>query len=194
MRRVLDRRHLDMIRKGWTPLLLLEATIILAGCAVCNHWELNLKFERAWIAILLTKAVQALVMLLLALWLRPPPEGGQERAGRDGALGRPEPRPSGEIWSAGAGLLWKFPGADGDQPSCCHSPYRWPRCWRCSAVWGSRPWGPPSGAGATCGERRSCCSPFFISALAGPYNGMTVLGVGWFVCLVVGSVHLYCSR
>jgi hypothetical protein len=29
--------------------------------------------------------------------------------------------------------------------------------------------------------------------LAAPY-GMTLLGVGWFVCLVVGSVHLYWSR
>ena len=34
VRRVLDRRHLDMFRQGWTPLLLLLAAIILTGCAV----------------------------------------------------------------------------------------------------------------------------------------------------------------
>jgi hypothetical protein len=29
--------------------------------------------------------------------------------------------------------------------------------------------------------------------LAGSY-GMTLLGLGWFACLVVGSIHLYWSR
>jgi hypothetical protein len=27
-----------------------------------------------------------------------------------------------------------------------------------------------------------------------PSYGMTLLGLGWFVCLVVGSMHLYWSR
>jgi hypothetical protein len=30
-------------------------------------------------------------------------------------------------------------------------------------------------------------------ALCAPY-GLTLLGLGWFVCLLVGSIHLRCTR
>ena len=190
IRRVLDRRHLDTLRKGWTPLLLLEGTIILAGCTVCNHWELNLKPDRVWIAIVLTKVVQVVVMLLLAVWLRPAPEGGQAAAPRRRwselspaerqisalvpayygsflvlvVINRllPQPIPLAPVLAVLSGLGFATLGA---------------------TVWG---WGYVWGAA------------FMLLAvlivLAAPLYGMTVLGVGWFVCLAVGSVHLYCSR
>jgi tRNA A-37 threonylcarbamoyl transferase component Bud32 len=190
VRRVLDRRHLDMFRQGWTPLLLLLATIILSGCAVCNHWELSLKPDAAWVAILLTKVVQVGIMLALAVWLRPAAREGdsastpRRRWANLSPAERqiwtlvpayygsflvlmiinrllPQPIPLAPVLAVLSGLGFATLGA---------------------TVWG---WGYVWGAG------------FLLLAvlivLAAPY-GLTLLGLGWFVCLVVGSVHLYWSR
>src|SRR5262249_46319503 len=48
--RFLDRRHLDTLRQGWTPLLLLLGVTILTGCVVCNYWEMNVRPGRMGLA------------------------------------------------------------------------------------------------------------------------------------------------
>src|SRR5262249_20142637 len=94
---VLDRRHLETLRSGWTPLLVLLGVTILAGCAVCNRWELTLSPNRALAAILATKVVQVAVLLGLALW----PRRAREQGTRGEAPSRFQPMSAAErqIWS-----------------------------------------------------------------------------------------------
>src|SRR5262249_61336014 len=110
IRGVLNRRHLDTQRRGWTPLLLLFGVTILIGCVVCNYWEIN-RPDRAWLPILLTKAVQVTIMLFLAVRLRPAPEWTPGAAG--GAGERPAHPPAPGL-TAAERQMWRLgPGYSG---------------------------------------------------------------------------------
>jgi hypothetical protein len=186
IRFVLDRRHLDTLRRGWPLLLLLLGGVIFAGCSVCNVWEAKLPADRAWLAILATKAVQVSVMLLLAVRLRPvqestgPPTEKQAMSAAErqiwslvpGYYGSfltlviinrflSEPVPMAPILAILSGMGFASLGAT---------------IWGWFYVWGAF---------------------FFVLALlivlCAPY-GMALLGLGWFVCLFVGSIHLRWTR
>jgi hypothetical protein len=190
--RVLDRRHLDTLRRGWTLLLLLLGAVIFAGCATCNAWERTLPPDRAWLAILATKAVQVGVMLLLAARLRPLQDPGNPGTGRGllapamtaaerqiwslvpGYYGGfltllvlnrflPEPAPMAPILAVLSGMGFASLGAT---------------IWGWFYVWGAAFFG--------LAVLISLCEPHGY--------GLTLLGLGWFVCLVVGSIHLRWTR
>ncbi len=182
VRGALDRRHFETLRQGWTLLLVLLGVTILTGCVVCNHWELRLK-GHAGVPILLTKAVQVAVMLALAVRLRPTDEGSTER-GRMTAAER-------QIWSLVPGYYGSFvtlvvlnmllaePIPLGPVLSLLSGLGFWTlgaTIWGWFKVWGAA---------------------FFVLALAmvlcAPY-GLTLLGVGWFICLVGGGIHLHWTR
>src|SRR5207249_3814991 len=71
LRTNLRRRHRDTVMHDWTPLLLLEGLTILAGCALVNAWELTVPPRIQWLPMLLTKLVQVVVMLVIAVRCRP---------------------------------------------------------------------------------------------------------------------------
>jgi hypothetical protein len=189
IRGVLDRRHLETLRSGWTPLLVLLGVTILAGCAVCNRWELTLSPNRALAAILATKVVQVAIMLGLAFWLRPAPE----EADRGEAPSRFLPMTAAErqIWSLVPAYYGSFLALLAVN-ACRAEPI---------------PLGPVlavlSGMGfaslgaSIWGWFYVWAGAFFalavLIALWSPY-GLTLLGLGWFACLVVGSIHLHCTR
>lgn len=180
VRRFLDRRNMDLLRQGWPRLLVLLGLVIFAGSALCNYWEWTLTPVSAWWAILATKAVQVAVMLGVAVWLRPPPEGNSsgltaaERQiwslipGYYGAfltlfiLNRLllEPIPPAPILALFSGMGYASLGAT---------------IWGWFYVWSAF---------------------FFLLAVAialCPGYGLTLLGAGWLVCLCLGGLHMRLS-
>jgi hypothetical protein len=186
VRHVLNRRHLDTLRRGWTLLLLLLGATIFAGCSICNAWEIYLPPERAWLAILATKAVQVTVMLLLAIRLRPAQER-TEGTGGAGSLRQAMTTAERQIWSLVPGYYGSFLTLvvlnrflHNEIPM---APILALLSGMGFATLGATIWGWFYVWGAT----------FFVLAvliaLCAPY-GLALLGLGWFVCLVVGSIHL----
>jgi hypothetical protein len=178
VRRFLDRRNMDLLRKGWPRLLVLLGLVIFAGSALCNVWEWTLSPLAAWWAILATKAVQVSMMLGLAIALRPRPEGDSahltpaERQiwslipGYYGAflmlfvLNRilPEPIPPAPIAALFSGMGFASLGAT---------------IWGWFYVWSAF---------------------FFLLAVAialCPAYGLLLLGAGWLVCLTLGGLHMH---
>jgi hypothetical protein len=190
-RRILDRRHLDTLRRGWTPLLLLLGLTILTGCTVCNYWEMTLSPGRAWAAILLTKMVQVAVMLFLAVRLRPRALRSDTNEGPEAAPAPPMTSAERQIWNLvpayyGSFVALVVVNAFLREPvplapvlavlSGMGFTTLGATIWGWFYVWGAA---------------------FFVLAvvivLCAPYV-LTLLGVGWFVCLVVGSIHLKWTR
>jgi tRNA A-37 threonylcarbamoyl transferase component Bud32 len=71
VQRFLNRRHQDVRQRGWALLLTLGGLVIFAGCVAMNYFEATLPPRISWLPMLLTKAVQVGVMLWLAVQLRP---------------------------------------------------------------------------------------------------------------------------
>jgi serine/threonine-protein kinase len=71
VQRFLDRRHQDVRQSGWAMLLTLGGLVILTGCVVMNYFEATLPPRLSWGPMLLTKAAQVAIMLWLAVRLRP---------------------------------------------------------------------------------------------------------------------------
>jgi hypothetical protein len=189
IRHVLDRRHLDTLLRGWTLLLLLLGATIFAGCALSNAWEIYLPPESAWLAILATKAVQVGIMLVLAVWLRP---GRDRTAPANGLRLRPAMTAAErQIWSLVPGYYGGFltlvvlnrflPEPVPMAPilailSGMGFASLGATIWGWFYVWGAA---------------------FFVLAVLialWPLYGLALLGLGWFVCLVVGSIHLRWTR
>ncbi len=186
IRYILDRRHLDTLRRGWPLLLLLLGVVIFAGCTVCNVWQRTLSENDAWLAILATKAVQVSIMLLLAVRLRPL----QDHAGapnEKSAMTAAER----QIWSLVPGYYSSFLtlmliNRFLSQPVPM-APILAILSGMGFASLGATIWGWFYVWGAF----------FFVLALPiallTQYD-MTLLGLGWLVCLVVGSMHMHWSR
>jgi hypothetical protein len=68
---ILGRRHRDLMPQGWPRLLLLVGLTILVGCSVANYWELTLPGGQRFLPMLLTKISQVALMLYLAFRFRP---------------------------------------------------------------------------------------------------------------------------
>jgi serine/threonine protein kinase len=186
IRFVLDRRHLETLRRRWPLLLLLLGVVIFAGCSVCNVWEMTLAPDRAWLAILATKAVQVSFMLLLAVRLRPM---------EDSAV----PNTETLAMTAAERQIWSLvPGYYGGFLTLVlinhflsvpvpMAPILAILSGMGFASLGATIWGWFYVWGAF----------FFVLALlivlCAPY-GMALLGLGWFVCLAVGSIHMQWTR
>jgi tRNA A-37 threonylcarbamoyl transferase component Bud32 len=190
VRRFLDRRHLETLRRGWTPLLLLLGVAILTGCVVSNYWEMNLRpARRAFLPIVLTKAVQVAVMLLFAVRLRP---GDALTLGRSSVSGTESHRTA---MTAAERQIWSLvPGYYGSfltlmivnlylDPPIPPAPVLSLLSGMGFATLGATIWG----------WFHVWSVFFFLLTFAivwCPAYGLTLLGVGWFCCLVIGSIHL----
>jgi hypothetical protein len=178
LRRVLDRRHRDTLPTGWTRLLVSLGVTIFAGCALANWWELTLPKGHRWWPILLTKAAQVAIMLWLAVRLRPVKDTGLTAAER-------------QIWTlvpayygsyAALVIVNRFlaePLAMGPVLSVLSG--------MGFATLGATIWG-----------------WFYVWALGFfglailtalfPSYGLTIVGLGWLICLAGGSLHLHFTR
>ena len=178
VRRGLDRRHRDMTFHGWTLLLVLLGVTILVSCAAANVWEATLTGGPRMAALLVTAAAQLGVMFLLAARLRPVKEPRLTAAERQilaivpgyygGTLA---------LWVLNLLLPTPIPMAPVKAIlSGMGFMTLGATIWGWFYVWGAF---------------------FFLLALgmtfAAPY-GLTLLGAGWLVCLVAGSVHLHYTR
>ncbi len=182
LRRGLERRHRDTLAQGWTKLLMLEGILILAGCALMNLWEDTWPAPgdkgRLFVAVLLTKLVQVVLMLVVAVRFRPLKEPELTPAERQiwgllpayyGAfltlmvvnLFLEEKIPLGPVLAVLSGIGFMTLGA---------------AIWGWFYVWGAA---------------------FFLLALVTvlfPQFGTLLVGIGWFVCLALGSLQLRWTR
>jgi hypothetical protein len=186
IRYILDRRHLDTLRRGWPFLLLLLGVVIFAGCTMCNVWQWTLSENDRWLAILATKAVQVSIMLLLAVRLRPV-EDSTGAPNEKSAMTAAER----QIWSLVPGYYGSFLTLMIINRFLSHpvpmAPILTILSGMAFASLGATIWGWFYVWGAF----------FFVLALpialCTQYD-MILLGLGWFVCLVVGSIHMQWSR
>jgi hypothetical protein len=176
----LARRHRETLLQGWTPLLIGLGVTIFLGCAAVNYLERTLSPAQRWLPMLVTKVVQVGVMLLLAVRLRPVKEAKLTAAER-------------QIWT----LVPAYYGAYLTLLGVNHflaepiplAPVLSVLSGMGFASLGATIWG-----------------WFYVWALAffglavltvlplfAPY-GLTLLGLGWLVCLAVGSLHLRLTR
>jgi tRNA A-37 threonylcarbamoyl transferase component Bud32 len=179
----LDRRHRDTMLHGWGLLCFLLGVVILCGCALANLWERYLDPGQRWLPILLTKIVQIGIMLWLAVKLRPIKEPAMTPAERQiwalvpGYYGAyltlvlmnlflpPEQHLAlAPILATLSGMGFVTLGAT---------------IWGWFYVWGA--------AFFALALLIVLCTPF------APF-GLLILGIGWFVCLSIGSFHLYYTR
>jgi serine/threonine-protein kinase len=175
----LSRRHRDVISHDWSTLLFFEAFTILVGCGVVNVWQgLELAAGTETLLLVATKALQVAVMYLWVLWYRP-------FTGQFTAAER-------QIWAlvpayyggslAAVLVNWSL------EKQMPLAPFMavmsgmafvtlGPTIWGWFYVWGAA---------------------FFLLAVtvawSGTPYGMLLLGVVWFTCLMIGSVHLRRSR
>lgn len=177
----LRRRHRDILSEGWPRLLLAIGLTILIGCVLANCWQLCLEPRNRWWAMLLTKLVQVGVMLFFAVRLRPVKERGLTAVERQvwnlvpayygGFLSLllvnqflKEPLPLAPVLAVLSGMGFATLGA-----TIWGWFYTWATAFFILAV-------------------LMVCLPF------GLKYGLTLLGCGWFVLLLIGSIQLHFAR
>jgi tRNA A-37 threonylcarbamoyl transferase component Bud32 len=177
---ILGRRHRDTLLRGWTLLLLLLGATIFAGCALMNYLEITdaLTPGQRWLALLATKVTQVAVMLTLAVKLRPVKEAGLTAAER-------------QIWT----LVPAYYGSFLTLLAVKHFAGESFPLASVLAVLSGMGFGM---LGATIwGWFYIWSVAFFLLAVSilfcAPY-GLTMLGLGWLLCLVVCSIHLHWTR
>jgi hypothetical protein len=186
VRRILDRRHLDTLRQGWTSLLLLLGLTIFAGCAICNYWEISLPSHQTLLPLVLTKLCQVGVMLALAVVLRPLQATRPGESKLHQVLA-PMTAAERQIWS----LVPAYYGAFVSLLIINYFiPHPIPLAPVLAVVSGT---GFVMLGATIWGWFYVWACGFFglavIIVICAPY-GLTMLGLGWFVCLAVGSLHL----
>jgi hypothetical protein len=178
---LLRRRHRDILSGGWPRLLLAIGLTILVGCVLANCWELFVEPRHRWWALLLTKLVQVAVMLYFAVRLRPVKERGLTAVERQvwnlvpayygGFLSLlivnhylAEPVPLAPVLAVLSGMGFATLGA---------TLWGWFYAWAVA---------------------------FFLLAILivwlpfGLTYGLTLLGLGWFVALLIGGIQLQYTR
>ncbi len=178
LQRTLRRMHRDIRQQGWTLLLLLLGFTIFVGCTTANVWEICLQPPYRWWAVLATKLVQITVMLFLVVRLRPVKEPVMTAAER-------------QIWSLlpgyyGGFLTLVLINPFFDNPIQL-APVLAVMSGMCFMNLGATIWGWFYVWGLA----------FFglavITVMCAPF-GLTILGAGWLVCLLMGSIHLRMTR
>jgi hypothetical protein len=176
----LHRRHRDILSEGWPRLLLAVGLTILVGCVLANCWERCLDPRHSWWAMLLTKLVQIGVMLFLAVRLRPFKERGMTAVER-------------QVWN----LVPAYYGAYVSllivnyflAESLPLAPMLAVLSGMGFAMLGATVWG----------WFYVWATAFFALAVLmvcppiAPF-GLSLLGGGWFVALLVGSIQLHFTR
>jgi hypothetical protein len=178
VRRFLARRHQEILLQGWPRLLLVLGLTILAGCSLANYWEYTLPPGQRLLPMFATKVIQVALMLWLAVRLRPIKEPSMTAAER-------------QIWTLvpayyGGFLALLVVNHFLENPVPL-APILAVMSGMGFATLGATIWG-----------------WFYVWALAffglavlivlcEPV-GLTVLGAGWFICLLVGALHLHCTR
>jgi serine/threonine protein kinase len=172
--RLLGRRH-HALSRGWPTLLFLLGLTIFAGCSLANLWERTL--HHPWLPMLATKVGQVALMLFLAVRLRPIKEPGLTAAER-------------QIWTLVPGYYGAFLTLLTVnyflQPPIPVAPVLAILSGMGFASLGATIWG----------WLYVWALFFFVLAVfialcplvAG--FGLTILGLGWFLCLVIGGVQL----
>ncbi len=177
----LRRRHRDILSEGWPRLLLAIGLTILVGCVLANCWEWYVEPGHRWWAMLLTKLVQISVMLFFAVRLRPVKERGMTAVERQiwnlvpayygGFLSLlvvnhflPEPLPLAPVLAVLSGMGFATLGA---------TIWGWFYAWA-AAFFGL--------------AVLMVCLPFGLS------YGLILLGLGWFIALLIGSIQLHYTR
>jgi tRNA A-37 threonylcarbamoyl transferase component Bud32 len=174
----LDRRHRDTLRQGWGVLSFWLGIVILAGCSLANFWEWYLPEGHQAMPVFLTKFAQIGVMLWLAVRLRPIKEPGMTPAER-------------QIWALVPGYFGAYltlfilnvflhAGLPLAPILAVLSGMGFvtlgATIWGWFYVWGA--------AFFLLAVLIAVCLP----------AGLLLLGLGWFVCLTIGSYHLYRTR
>ncbi|HEY7425830.1 MAG TPA: protein kinase [Gemmataceae bacterium] len=182
LERTLRRRHRDILSEGWPRLLLAVGLTILIGCVLANYWEWSLPEEHHWWTILLTKLAQVGVMLFLAVRLRPVKERGLTAVER-------------QVWN----LVPAYYGGFLSLLVVNHflseklplAPVLAVLSGMGFATLGATIWG----------WFYAWALAFFVLAVVmvawvpyGPIFGLTLLGCGWFVLLLIGGIQLHFSR
>ena len=178
LERTLRRTHRDIRLEGWSLLLLVFGITIFVGCTTANVWERIVEPPWRWWAVLATKAVQITVMLYLAARLRPVKEPAMTAAER-------------QIWSLVPGYYGGFLtllliNAFLDKPIPL-APVAAVMSGMGFTNLGATIWG----WFYVCGLAFFCLAAVIL--LFEPY-GLTILGAGWMLCLVSGSIHLRMTR
>jgi serine/threonine-protein kinase len=177
----LHRRHRDILSEGWPRLLFAVGLTILIGCALANFWELWLTERHRWWVMLLTKLVQVAVMLFLAVRLRPFKERGMTAVER-------------QVWNLvpayyGAFLSLLIVNYFLEDPVPL-APVLAVLSGMGFATLGASIWG----------RFYIWAAAFFVLAIlmvrlpCGLTYGLTLLGFGWFVALIVGGIQLHFTR
>lgn len=174
----LRRRHRDILSEGWPRLLLVIGLTILIGCVLANYWQIVLQPpQRGW-AMVLTKLVQIGVMLFFAVRLRPVKERGMTAVERQiwnlvpayygGFLSLlivnhylEEPLPLAPVLAVLSGMGFATLGA-----TIWGWFYAWATAFFMLAI-------------------LMVCLPFGLT------YGLSLLGFGWFIALLVGSIQLH---
>ncbi len=178
LRRGLSRRHQEFLRRGWPRLFVALGVIIFAGCALADRC-LSLPRERRLIALLAIKAVQVAVMLLVVIRLRPAKEPGLTPAER-------------QIWTLVpayyGGLLALVVVNHFLAEPVPLAPVLAIMSGMGFATLGASIWG----------WLYVWSLFFFALAVAivvwAPAYGLTLLGLGWLICLSMGALHLHWTR
>jgi serine/threonine-protein kinase len=173
--KTLNRQHQVVALHDWSTLLFILGLTILAGCAVVNVWQLWPPTSQQWWPIVLTKLVQVAVMLYFVVRFRPLQEYG---------------------WTAGERQIWALVPAyyGGYLAVLCVNWYLDSQVLLApflavmsgmafvtlgASIWG---WLYVWGVGFF-------ALAILMAATASPY-GMLLLGLGWFLCLTLGSLQL----
>jgi eukaryotic-like serine/threonine-protein kinase len=177
LKKLLGRRHRDVLLNDWSTTVFLLAATILAGCATVNLWQvLGLGRWRELGLIVLTKLVQVAIMLWIVVRFRPLKDRQWTSAER-------------QIWALVPGYYGGFLAALLinqwlDNPTSILAPFLAIMSGMGFVTLGARIWGwfYVWGAG------------FFglaiLLTVTGTSLGMLLLGVGWFLCLVLGNLHI----
>lgn len=179
--RFLRHRHRDILSEGWPRLLWAVGLTILIGCSVANYWENSLPPGQRWWAMLSTKVVQIAIMLFLAVRLRPVKERGLTAVER-------------QIWNLvpayyGAFLSLLIVNRFLDRPLQL-APILAVLSGMGFATLGASIWG----------WFYAWALAFFALAViiaCAPFGltyGLTLLGGGWFLLLLIGGVQLHFMR
>jgi serine/threonine protein kinase len=180
LRRSLTRYNQEIRQGGWPRLLLAIGLTILVGCSVANYWEWVYRLEPAkrLLPLLLTKTIQVAVMLYLAVHLRPAKVAGITPVER-------------QVWCLipayyGGYLALIVVNHFLDNPVPL-APILAVMSGMGFAMLGATVWG-----------WFYLCGAFFFAlavviVLLEPV-GLTLLGLGWFLCLLAGGLHLHFTR
>jgi predicted Ser/Thr protein kinase len=176
----LSRRNRDLLLYDWFTLLFLLGLTILAGCGLVNLWEeVGVPSGWPWWPVLLLKAAQVALMLYLVVRFRP-------------LMGRDFTAAERQIWALVPAYYGGYAAVMVVNGFLSHpvplAPFLAVMSGMAFVTLGASIWGWFYVWGAA----------FFglavLIAATGTRAGMLLLGLGWFVCLVIGGLQVRWKR